>query len=50
MLTVRIVAAVVLFGDMSRILGQGTLATGTNCEVTCNATAVSAMLMLQSAM
>ncbi|KAK4543523.1 hypothetical protein LTR36_005418 [Oleoguttula mirabilis] len=37
------IAAVVLFGDMSRILGQGTIATGTNCAVACTATAPLAL-------
>ncbi|KAK4891476.1 hypothetical protein LTR27_009971 [Elasticomyces elasticus] len=37
------IAAIVLFGDQSRMLGQGTLATGTNCATTCTATAPLAL-------
>jgi len=38
------VAAVVLFGDPSRDIGQGTMAEGTNCETACTATSVSRKL------
>ncbi|KAK3068468.1 hypothetical protein LTR53_013923 [Teratosphaeriaceae sp. CCFEE 6253] len=39
----RPVAAVVLFGDPNRVLGQGTAAIGTNCAETCTATAPLAL-------
>ncbi|TKA75277.1 hypothetical protein B0A55_05083 [Friedmanniomyces simplex] len=37
------IAAVVLFGDQSRMLGQGTIAEGTNCADPCTATSPLAL-------